>query len=102
MDVGELHRLVDDLVDDDARTALVAVRRMFADLAPELEERSVRQARSEGLNWAIIGRLLGRSRQALHRRFGHVERADVRPLRTDAATAMATRERVRARAISRY
>lgn len=73
MDVGaELHRVVDDLVDDDARTALVAVRRLY-ELMPQLERRAVCQARAEGLNWAIIGRLLRRSRQGLHRRCGDLE-----------------------------
>lgn len=33
----ELHRLVDDLIDDDARTVLGAVRRLFGELALELE-----------------------------------------------------------------
>lgn len=50
---------------------LAAIARAKADLARE-EAAAVRRARVHGMSWAEIGRVLGVSRQALHKRFGKV------------------------------
>src|SRR5262245_45234724 len=65
----ELHRLVDDVLGEDARSALIAYRNLAEQQLPWLEQRVVAQARLDGLNWAQIGRLLGRSRQSVRDRF---------------------------------
>lgn len=50
---------------------LAAIARAKTDLARE-EAAAVRHARLHGMSWAEIGRVLGVSRQALHKRFGKV------------------------------
>ena len=65
----ELRRLVDEVLGDDPRTALVAYRDLADRQLPWVEQRVVALARREGLNWAQIARQLGRSRQAVQRRF---------------------------------
>ena len=65
----DLGRIIDDLLDDDPRTALLAYRRLTADELPWLERRVIALARREGWNWATIGRLLGRTRQSMRQRF---------------------------------
>lgn len=98
MDVHELYRIDDvetldllrrlrDRADDDGRAereivalvidllgprpipALAAYRRLVEHYLPWMELRLVRRARRQGCSWAGIGRVLHRSRQALHRRF---------------------------------
>jgi hypothetical protein len=66
----DLHRLIDDLLGDDPREALIAYRRLTNDEVPWLEYRVVNLARKQKWNWAKIGRLLGRSRQGLNSKFG--------------------------------
>jgi hypothetical protein len=69
MDVRvDLHRLVDEVLDDDPRAALIAYRRLADEHLAWLEERVVRLARREQWTWARIGRLLGRSRQAVRQK----------------------------------
>lgn len=53
--------------------SVVAVRRLGAENLRWLEDRAVRFARAEGYSWAQIGRLLGRSRQAVRQRFGAID-----------------------------
>ena len=65
----DLHRLIDEVLDDDPRRALIAYRRLAKEHVPWLEQRVVALARREGWNWAKIGRLLDVSRAALHARF---------------------------------
>ncbi|MEX2626675.1 MAG: hypothetical protein WD225_07305 [Ilumatobacteraceae bacterium] len=65
----ELHRLLDDTLDEDPRRALIAVHRFQVLHLPWLEARAVAKAREHGWNWARIGRLLGRSRQAVRQRY---------------------------------
>lgn len=72
---ADLHRLVDDLLSDDPRTALVAYRRLTVDELPWLEQRVVALARINGWKWATIGRLLGRTRQGLQQRFRNIKLA---------------------------
>lgn len=55
------------------REAVAAVRRLGADDLPWLEDRVVRLAREHGYTWAKIGRLLGRSRQAVTKRFAAID-----------------------------
>lgn len=65
----ELHDLLDEVLDDDPRRALIAVRRLRDDHAAWLEARAVTKAREHGWSWARIARLLGRSRQSVRERF---------------------------------
>lgn len=65
----DLHRLIDEVLDDDPRPALIAYRRLAKEPLPWLEQRVVALARRDGRNWAKIGRLLDVSRAALHARF---------------------------------
>jgi hypothetical protein len=70
MNVGDqLHIIVEDLLGDDARRALIAYHRLVGDELPWIEQRVVGLARRDGWSWARIGRLLGRSRQAVQKRF---------------------------------
>ena len=60
MDIrGTLHQLVDDMLDQDPRRALIAYRLMAHEHLPWLEKRVVALARRENWKWAPIGRLLG-------------------------------------------
>lgn len=52
----------------DARDGLHRARRRYAE--------AVGTARAAGLSWGEIGNVLGVSRQALHRRFGGLDRVD--------------------------
>ena len=65
----ELHSLVDDMIGDDSRRALVAYRRFSTEHLPWLERRAVLASRRRGDSWAAIGRLLGRTRQSVQERF---------------------------------
>ena len=65
----ELDRLVDEVLGDDPRSALLAYRDLADRQLPWIEQKIVALARREGLNWAEIGRLLGRSRQSVRERF---------------------------------
>lgn len=65
----DLHALIDDVLGDDARRALVAYRRLTIEHLPRLERRAVLAGRRRGDSWAAIGRLLGRSRQSVQQRF---------------------------------
>ncbi len=67
----ELHRLLDQALSRDPRTALIAAHMLEEDLHWVLE-RAVVIARNDGWNWARIGRLLGRSRQGLRQQFDAV------------------------------
>ena len=70
MNVGDqLHILIEDLLGDEARPALIAYRRLVEDELPWIEQRVVGLARRDGWSWARAGRLLGRSRQAVQKRF---------------------------------
>ena len=57
---------------------LPAIRRLRA-LLDEWEEHQVRAARARGWNWGEIGRVLGRSRQAVHARYRDVVERDPLP-----------------------
>ena len=65
----QLHIIIEDLLGDDPRRALIAYRRLVADELPWIEQRAVGLALRDEWSWARIGRLLGRSRQAVRKRF---------------------------------
>jgi IS30 family transposase len=91
----ELHQLVDEMLGDDGRRALVAYRRITDDHLPWLERRAVLAARRHGDSWAIIGRLLGRSRQALQQRFDRQFTVDeLRPVPRRLSAGEAQEQRV--------
>ncbi|CAB4886268.1 unannotated protein [freshwater metagenome] len=70
MDIrSRLHVMVDDILGDDPRTALIAFRELSGEQLPWLEQRVVALARRDEWAWARIARLLGRSRQQVHQRF---------------------------------
>jgi hypothetical protein len=64
-----LDGLPDDALGDDPRQALVAARRLQDELLPWVEARAVLVARRNDWNWARIGRLLGKTRQAIRQRY---------------------------------
>lgn len=74
----DLDSLLDDILDDDPRRALIAFRKLTKDELPWMEQRVVALARREDWNWARIGRLLGRSRSAMQQRFKYA-RIKLRP-----------------------
>jgi hypothetical protein len=70
MDIGtRLHRLLDDVLGQDPRRALIAYRQLADEHLPWLELRVVALAKREGWSLARMGRLLGHSRQTMHRKF---------------------------------
>jgi hypothetical protein len=71
----ELHRLTNDALADDPRVALIACRRLADEEFASIERHAVRRARQSGWSWARIGRLLGRTRQAVRVRFAGVDAA---------------------------
>jgi hypothetical protein len=66
-------RHIDEAYGDDPRVALAALRRLIKEDIPWFERRVIRLARRQGVNWAEIGRLLHRSRQAVRERYGPLE-----------------------------
>jgi hypothetical protein len=70
----ELYDRVDEMLADDPRVAMFAIRRMLDEELPWLELRAVRLARSHGKAWSTIGRALGRSRQAVQQRYADLDR----------------------------
>lgn len=70
MDFGtRLHRLLDDVLGQDPRRALIAYRELANEHLPWLELRVVALGKREGWSLARMGRLLGLTRQTMHRRF---------------------------------
>jgi hypothetical protein len=70
----EMRDLVVQLDSEDPRIGLRAVAALRR-LADRLEELHVRHARAAGLTWIEIGRELGVTKQATHKRYaGRVER----------------------------
>ena len=63
-----LHNLVDGILGEDPRAALIAFHELHDAQMPWLEQRVVALARRERWSWARIARLLGRSRQDVHKR----------------------------------
>jgi hypothetical protein len=64
----ELDRLVVDALSDEPRLALAAARQLAAQQG-WIEQRAVALARRHGMSWAVIGRLLGITRQSARERF---------------------------------
>ena len=70
---SDIKRHVAEALGNDPQRAIVAVRRLVADDLPWLEARAVRLGRSEGYSWAVLGRMLGKSRQAIRQRFVSID-----------------------------
>jgi hypothetical protein len=66
----EVRWLVDGALGEDHGRALACQRLLLDVYLPWLQRRSVLGARRAGKDWAKIGRLVGRSRQAVRERFG--------------------------------
>ena len=64
-----LHAMIDDILGQEPRDALIAFRELNTHQMPWLEKRVVALARRDDWSWARIARLLGRSRQQVHLRF---------------------------------
>ena len=77
-------RHINDMLEDDPRRALIALRAFTEHDLPWLERRTVRAARRAGYSWGRMGRLLGQSRQGLRQRYksidGTWEPVDFRPV----------------------
>ncbi len=71
----DLDRIIDDVLGDDPRAALIACARLTDDELPWLEQRVVALARREGWSWASIDRLLRRTRQSVRQRFNGAQLA---------------------------
>ncbi len=61
--------MLEGVLSEDPATALASLRILRDDYLPWLERQAVHRARQSGRDWARIGRLLGRSRQAVRKRF---------------------------------
>jgi len=66
----DIHNLVEDILGDDPRRALIAFRRLRDFELPWIEQRVVALARRNEWKWATIARLLGCTRQNVSQRFG--------------------------------
>lgn len=66
---SHLHDTIDEILSGNPQRALAAVHWLQQAQLPWLERHAVRRGRSAGFNWAEIGRLLGRSRQATRKRY---------------------------------
>ncbi|HEV3474557.1 MAG TPA: helix-turn-helix domain-containing protein [Actinomycetota bacterium] len=66
-------KLAGEAASRDPRAGLAAVASLRV-LLESLEELQVRNARALGWSWEDIGRLLGVSKQAVHRRYGRALR----------------------------
>lgn len=82
----ELHRLVDDVLGDDPRRALIACRLLTDDHLPWMECKVIALARREGWSWRRIAQLLMRSRQSVFtkHRAGSIALPARRPIGTEA------------------
>ena len=69
MKISELHDLLDRAVSDDGHLSCYAVNTLRNEL-DWLEIRAVHNARTQGLTWSQIGRLLSMTRQAVTKKFG--------------------------------
>jgi hypothetical protein len=63
-----LVQMIDRALGDDPREALIAARQLETE-CDWVTKRAVAFARREGWNWALIGRLLGMTRQGVRKRF---------------------------------
>lgn len=80
----EVRWLIDGALGDDDAMALACLRTLHDEFLPWLTRRSVVRAHRAGRDWAMIGRLLGRSRQAVRQRYASpVSVASMRPPRID-------------------
>jgi hypothetical protein len=64
---------VEQAFEEDPRVALIALRQLLEEDIPWIERTVIRTARSQGYDWARIGRLLRRTRQAVRKRNGAID-----------------------------
>jgi len=64
---------IEQAFDENPRVALTALRQLLEDDIPWIERSAIRMARSRGYDWARIGRLLRRSRQAVRKKYGAID-----------------------------
>ncbi|MFK8022943.1 MAG: hypothetical protein AB8G26_03170 [Ilumatobacter sp.] len=90
----ELLQLWYDVVRRPNVAALAAWARLSKDYLPWVERRLVHRARRDGMSWSAIGRLLGRSRQAVQQQHDRVMTPDelLPPSRRLGAAEQETRE----------
>lgn len=69
----ELRRRIDEALIGPPHEALIAVRMLIDDDLTWLQRHAVGRERRSGYTWAEIGRLLGRSRQAVRERFSDLD-----------------------------
>lgn len=69
----DLRRRIDEALIGPPHDALIAVRILIDDDLTWLQRHVVGRARRAGYSWAEIGRLLGRSRQAVRERFSDLD-----------------------------
>ena len=62
-------RHIEQAFDEDPRLALTALCELLDEDIPWIERTVIRNARAQGYDWGRIGRLLRRSRQAVHKRY---------------------------------
>ena len=61
---------IDQALSDQPRAAVIALRQLLDEDIPWIERTVIRRARADGYDWAQLGRLLRRSRQAVRKRYG--------------------------------
>jgi len=66
-------RHIEQAFDEDPRLALIALRELLDSDVPWIERTVIRNAREQGYDWGRIGRLLRRSRQAVHKRYKQLD-----------------------------
>lgn len=64
----QLIAMIDDVLDDDPKAALIAAHRLSQELV-WLQQKAVATARVNGWGWGRIGRLLGMTRQGARKKF---------------------------------
>ena len=64
----QLIAMIDDVLGDDPKAALIAAHRLSQELA-WLQQKAVATARVNGWGWGRIGRLLGMTRQGARKKF---------------------------------
>jgi hypothetical protein len=64
---------IEQALTEEPREALVALRRLLDEDIPWIERTVIRRARAHGYDWARVGRLLRRSRQAVRKRYGRFD-----------------------------
>jgi len=64
---------IEQAFDEDPRVALIALRQLLEEDIPSIERSAIRIARSQGYDWARIGRLLRLTRQGVRKRYRAID-----------------------------